>query len=1451
MTSILAWILVGNALAIDARPGGPYSLYAESTVLLDASSTHTDDQCDWDQFWDSPPHGQWGVIYRWDLDNDGVWDMDWGDLSQITYSSAGVDGPAYPEVRLAVGCWGKEFDWGTFNFEWYIRDDVEEIGISVLNVAPAFTSVQWPAGGSAGQALSFSASASDVEAADTLTYLWVFGDGQEASGASVTHAYSAGTWYPTVTVSDDDGGTDYRDAAVDIASVPVEIITVDWPGGLSEGDLAEFSVETNSTDGGFTITWTIDGVVQYGDAVSHTFTDDGLYDATVSVTDGYSTAERSTTITVQNVAPTVPDITYAEPVIEGIAVALSASVEDPGDDPLTWIWYVNGVVQWNVGASGTFTWTPADDGSYTVKAVVDDGDGGEGFREESVVVINANPTISGVEVFGGFEGQTFTATALASDVAADTLIYDWVWPVGSSAGNPGSWVPIQDGVYTGHLTVSDEDGGESTTMFDINVANVPPIIDITSVPDVVDEGDTVNLFASATDVVGDTLTYSWVLPGNGTVSGASASGVLYDSGLQTITLNVSDGTSTASQDFEITVNNLDPMLTNVGVPLNVDEGASVALTATATDPGADTLTYTWDVGVLGTAVGADIDVVFGDNGTWPVDLTVTDGEGGEDTWSGSITVNNVAPSVSISGDVDDSLSTTLSWTAVVTDPGADTHTWSWDFGDGFTSAGAASQSHTYVRNGLFEVIAKATDDDGAKGQGSIWVTISSLGPTVEPFAFEPSAPTEGQGVDFDCVGVDVGLTGTLLYAWDFGDGGSDTGSSVSHSFADDGQYQVVCVVEDGSGQTSQTSAVVEVSNVAPVLTGTPPTESIEGELYTFNPGVDDPGADTHTWQGAGPTGVAVDPDSGAVTWTPTYDQLGPASLELTVSDEAASDDMSWTVTVLVRDMDGDGMADTWEDQVGLNPDDATDAQADPDGDGRTNLDEFVIGSDPFSDDGPAVPVLASPIGGEEVPHPIPTLVVDNVVSDVEITYSFVIYDSAQLSTVVASGMVAEDPSGSTGWPEPVPLTENETYWWTAQALDPYTVSAWAVAESFRVNAVNEAPSAPVVLAPLDGASIALLMPTIRYTASSDPDGDQVEYTIAVLDAALDEVGRVPGLFDDGSEVAWTISWNLTEEREFCTVAWAVDEHGLESSFSAITCFWVDTDDESPSEPVIVAPSLEETVTSLNPTVTVDNGVDPESRGTWHTFVVDSDPLFGSADEQSIEKASGNGQTSWIIDNPLREDTWYSVRALCSDGNTDSQWATSSFFVSVENHPPTVPVLFNPPDEAVIGEADELVVVNSIDPEGGSVTYDFQVWGDGTLVIDALDVAGDESGYTGWFAGELDPGDYTWTARALDSDGLASEWSGERGFSVAGPTGDNDRELGGPEDVDGGGDNGPTACGCAVGGGAGWMAVLVGLVGFRRRRRSRSVAAAAFRRPTAATSNSVGTTVPPSCAALVD
>jgi pectate lyase len=47
-----------------------------------------------------------------------------------------------------------------------------------------------------------------------------------------------------------------------------------------------------------------------------------------------------------------------------------------------------------------------------------------------------------------------------------------------------------------------------------------------------------------------------------------------------------------------------------------------------------------------------------------------------------------------------------------------------------------------------------------------------------------------------------------------------------------------------------------------------------------------------------------------------------------------------------KDSDGDGMPDAWEREHGLNANDPTDAAGDLDGDGYTNIEEFINGTDP-------------------------------------------------------------------------------------------------------------------------------------------------------------------------------------------------------------------------------------------------------------------------------------------------------------------------------------------------------------------------------------------------------------------------------------------------------------------------------------------------------------------------
>ena len=180
-----------------------------------------------------------------------------------------------------------------------------------------------------------------------------------------------------------------------------------------------------------------------------------------------------------------------------------------------------------------------------------------------------------------------------------------------------------------------------------------------------------------------------------------------------------------------------PPTADAGGPYTVAEGGAVALSGAGADPDAgDTLTYAWDLDENGSFETAGQAPTFSAATLdGPADklvvLQVCDNRGDCGTSLATVTVTNVAPTVGAIGAPLEprAVNTVVGASASFTDPGTrDTHTATWDWGDGNTSsgaisAGAVSGSHTYTATGVYTVKLTVTDGGGADTEQFQYVVV--------------------------------------------------------------------------------------------------------------------------------------------------------------------------------------------------------------------------------------------------------------------------------------------------------------------------------------------------------------------------------------------------------------------------------------------------------------------------------------------------------------------------------------------------------------------------------------------------------------------------------------------------------------------------------------------------------------------------------------------------------
>jgi hypothetical protein len=193
------------------------------------------------------------------------------------------------------------------------------------------------------------------------------------------------------------------------------------------------------------------------------------------------------------------------------------------------------------------------------------------------------------------------------------------------------------------------------------------------------------------------------------------------------------------------------------------------------------------------------------------------------------------------------------------------------------------------------------------GQLKITVEMVNLPPVADPGG--PYTGFEGSPVLFDGSQSSDPEGGSLTYAWTFGDGSSGSGVNPSHTYTDNGVFQVCLTVTDNFGASTTACTAATIANVAPsvglISVDETSSRSADDKRQRRFP---DPGtADTHTavWDwGDGSTSAGIVTEvngSGSVTGSHAYTAVGKYTITLTVTDDDGASDSSVFQYVVVFD----------------------------------------------------------------------------------------------------------------------------------------------------------------------------------------------------------------------------------------------------------------------------------------------------------------------------------------------------------------------------------------------------------------------------------------------------------------------------------------------------------------------------------------------------------------------
>ena len=591
------------------------------------------------------------------------------------------------------------------------------------------------------------------------------------------------------------------------------------------------------------------------------------------------------------------------------------------------------------------------------KISISDPDAGSDPVEVELEVDEGTLTLSGTSGLSftvggnGAAKMTFTGTINDINAALDGMRYD---PAANYEGTAQLSIVTNDQGHNGSGGArSDTDSVDIT----VSAVNDAPTAASQSVTTDEDTARTITLTGSDAD--GDTLTFEIATgPANGSLGAigprtctgttpkSCQANVTYTpaanyNGPDSFEFHVNDGTvNSADATVSVTVNPVNdaPTVAFTGGPTRVDEsgteGRAYAFMVSDPDSGDTFMGKSGfpDCGTGGvlvegslatTSSGGSFGCRFPDGPASPtVRIQVADSQAVDsNVATKDVEVDNVAPSINLSGPGTAEEGDTRTYAFTVTDPGDDTHTIVTACGDNGNEVAGSDTYDPDTGEGTFQcrfpdgpatsnVTARVTDSDGASDSDNrvVVVTVANIAPVARDDAYdtnegeplEVSAPGV-LGNDEDAAGGDDALearlvgdpsSGTLALN---GNGSFTYEPGASFNGTDSFTYRANDGLEDGNNATVAVR-VIPVND--PPVAGDDARTVDEDGLLVF------PASDLTSNDSAGPPNESdqmltvdsvgdpvngtVSLSGGTITFAPTPDYSGPASFEYTVCDDGTT-----------------------------------------------------------------------------------------------------------------------------------------------------------------------------------------------------------------------------------------------------------------------------------------------------------------------------------------------------------------------------------------------------------------------------------------------------------------------------------------------------------------------------------------------------------------------------------